>query len=259
MKLATWLFGAASVIAGILDLIWREFEPAHQPIQAWSDHIPGITVLACIAAVWLIAGGLALLVRPAARAGAAALAILYSIFVLFPLPRLYTAPHYLGRHFGVYNGVLVSVSQQLVLVIAALCVWMTLSDRPANVVTTRTLRWVFGLCCIVFGVGHFTALQPTASMLPAWMPFGGIFWSVLSGIAFLAAGLAIVSGILDVQAAGLLAVMFLLFVVLVLTPRALATPRNHVAWGGDAYTLAAVGASGIFSAWLALKRTGSAS
>ncbi len=257
MKLATWLFALASVLAGILDLIWREFEPAHQPIQAWSDHIPGITVLAMIAAVWLIAGGIALLARPWQRAGAGALVILYGIFVLFPLPRLYTAPHYLGHHFGVYIGVLVSIAQQLVLVIAAVCVWMTLGDRPANIVTARTLRWVFGLCCIVFGLGHFTALQPTAAMLPAWMPFSGVFWAVLSGVAFLAAGLAIVSGILDVEAAGLLAVMFLLFVVLVLTSRALAAPHSHVAWGGDVYTLAAAGAAGIFSAWLVAKRVGS--
>ncbi len=255
MKVATWIFGAATALAGILNLIWREFEPAHQPIQAWSDHIPGVTVFALIVAVWLIAGGVALLVPPAARAGAAALTILYGIFVLFPLPRLYTAPHYMGHHFAVYIGVLVSIAQQLVLVIAAACLWMTLSDRPANVFSTRAVRWVFGLCCIVFGLGHFTALQATASMLPAWMPFGGVFWSVLSGIAFLLAGLAIMSGSFDVQAGGLLAAMFFLFVVVVLTPRALAAPQSHVAWGGDVYTLAAVGAAGIFSSWLAGKRS----
>jgi hypothetical protein len=38
--------------------------------------------------------------RRSARFGAAALAILYGIFVLFPLPRFYTAPHFLKRNVG---------------------------------------------------------------------------------------------------------------------------------------------------------------
>jgi len=181
--------------------------------------------------------------------------ILYAIFVLFPLPRFYSAPHYLGQHVSIYIGVLVGIGQQVFLFIAAACLWIALADRPESVLTTRTLRWAFGLCCIVFGLGHFAALELTAAMLPPWMPFGGVFWSVVSGIAFLAAGLAVLSGIRDVEASRLLAVMFALFVLLVLTPRALAAPRSHVAWGGDAYTLAAVGAAGIFSAWLAAKRS----
>src|SRR4051812_36957851 len=98
MKIGSWLFGIASALAGLVDLIWGEFEPAHQPIQAWSDHIPGLPILARIAALWLILGGLSLLFRPAARTGAAALAVLYAIFCFFPLPRLISAPHYLGHH-----------------------------------------------------------------------------------------------------------------------------------------------------------------
>src|SRR4051794_3732423 len=119
MKYPSWLFGIASALAGLFDLIWGEFEPAHQPIQAWSDHIPGLSILARIAAFWLIVGGLALLIRPAARTGAAALAILYAIFCLFPLPRVVSTPHYLGYHPAVYIGVLVSVAQQLIIFIAA--------------------------------------------------------------------------------------------------------------------------------------------
>jgi DMSO/TMAO reductase YedYZ heme-binding membrane subunit len=101
------IFGIASVAAGVLDLIWGEFESAHQPIQAWGDHIPGITILAYIAAFWLIAAGAAITVRRTAQAGAAALAILYAIFAVFPLPRLYTAPQFFGYRATVYIGVLV--------------------------------------------------------------------------------------------------------------------------------------------------------
>src|SRR5581483_11688288 len=85
------VFAAGSIGAGVLDLIWREFEPAHQPIQALGDHIPGREVLACVAAIWLIAGGAALLLRRTQRSGAAALAAIYVIFGAFWLPRFYTA------------------------------------------------------------------------------------------------------------------------------------------------------------------------
>src|SRR3954469_14087330 len=64
-----YLFAAGSIAAGILDLIWGDFEAAHQPIQALGDHIPGREILAYIAAIWLVGGGGATLWRePFARA-----------------------------------------------------------------------------------------------------------------------------------------------------------------------------------------------
>lgn len=255
MKYPTWLFGIGSALAGLFDLIWGEFEPAHQPIQAWSDHIPGLSILARIAALWLILAGLALLFRPAARTGAAALAVLYGIFCLFPLPRLISAPHYLGYHPSVYIGVLVSVAQQLILFIAALLLWLFLTEPrrfPRSVVILA--RTLFGLCCIDFAFGHFTGIAPTAAMIPSWIPFGGAFWTVLTGIGFLLAGLAFIAGILDVLAARLLGLMLLIFSLLVLAPRAFASPHNHVPWGSNAYNLTAVAAAWILSAWLSLSR-----
>jgi len=255
MKLASWLFGIASALAGLFDLIWAEFEPAHQPIQAWSDHIPGISVLARIAAIWLIGAGLALLIRPAARTGAAALAVLYGIFCFFPLPRLISAPRYFGHHPAVYIGVLVSVAQNLILFIAALLLWLHLTD-PGRISRTVTIlaRILFGLCCIDFAFGHFTGIPATAAMIPHWIPLGGSFWTIFTGIAFLLAALAIITGMLDVLATRLLSLMLLLFTVIVLAPRAFAAAHNHVPWGSNAYNLTAVAAAGILSASLTISR-----
>lgn len=255
MRLGVHVYGTASVAAGVLDLVWREFEPAHQPIQAWGDHIPGVTVLAIIAAVWLIAGGVAVQWRPIARVGAAMLAVLYAIFAIFPVPRLYTAPHYLGQHAAVYIGVLGSIAQQLILAVAAVTLWATLS-RPGSLppFAARLCRWVFGLCSIDFGLVHLTGIPATAAMIPKWMPLGGAFWTVLTGIAFVLAGLAILSGVLDVWASRLLGLMLLVFSVVVLTPMIFAAPHNHVAWGGDAYNLTVVGAAWIFANWLEMQR-----
>jgi uncharacterized membrane protein YphA (DoxX/SURF4 family) len=255
MRIGIYLFGLASVAAGIMDLVWGEFEAAHQPIQALSDHIPGIKILAYIAAIWLIAAGTAMLWRATTRAGAAALAIIYFIFGAFLIPRFYTAPHFLGHHPSVYIAVLASVAQQLILVIAAVIIYASTDVRGSQSPTSALiLRWTFGLCSVAFGLGHLTAVRNVAPMIPGWMPFGGAFWTILTGIAFVLAGLAILSGILDALAARLLALMLLIFSALVLAPMIFAYPHNHIAWGGNAYNLAAVGAAWILANWLTTRR-----
>jgi hypothetical protein len=84
------------------------------------------------------------------------------------------------------------------------------------------------------------------------MPLGGDFWVVLTGIAFVLAGVAILTRVKDVLASQLLAVMFLVFSVIALAPLPIAHPHDHVAWGANAYNLAAVGATWMFSRQLTL-------
>ncbi|HEV3149963.1 MAG TPA: hypothetical protein VGY94_03370 [Acidobacteriaceae bacterium] len=255
MRVGVYVFGLASIAAGILDLIWREFDPGHQPLQAWGDHIPGVTVFACIAALWLIAGGAAILWRRTEHFGAATLAILYSIFALFPLPRFYTAPHYVGYNAAVYIGVMSSVCQQIILCVAAAIVWKSLAARGALSPRTDLLaRWIVGFCSLDFGLTHLTGIRFANPFVPKWLPLGATSWTVLTGIAFMLAGLAIISGVLDVLAARLLGLMLLVFSVLVLTTPIFASPHDHAAWGANAYNLTAVGAAWIVADWLASRR-----
>lgn len=249
MRAGVSVFAAGSIAAGILDLIWGDFEAAHQPIQALGDHIPGREVLAYIAALWLIAGGAAILWRRTAPVGALALAAIYFIFAAFWLPRFYTAPHFLGFRISLILGLIGGVCQQLILVAAAASVYASVAKRDSVWLSRVPLlvRWTLGLSSIKFGSGHLTDLQIVAANVPKWMPLGGNFWAILTGIAFMLAGLAILSGILDVLAARLLGLMLLVFSVLVLAPGPFAHPHDHVAWGTNAYNLAAVGAAWIFA------------
>jgi uncharacterized membrane protein YphA (DoxX/SURF4 family) len=251
-----YLYGIGSIGAGILDLIWGDFEAAHQPIQAFGDHIPGREILAYITAICLVAGGVAILWRGTARAGAGALAAIYFIFAVFWLPRFYTAPHLLGFRIPLLIGLLAGVAQQLILVAAAIIVYASLAKRELGWLPRAPLliRWTFGLSSIDFGLGHLTGVREVAALVPKWMPLGGGFWAILTGIAFVLAGIAILSGILDVLAARLLALMLLFFSVLVLGPGPVAHPHNHVAWGSNAYNLAAVGAVWIFAESIATRR-----
>lgn len=247
------MYAAGSIAAGILDLIWGEFEAAHQPIQALGDGIPGREILAYLAAILLVAGGTAILWRRTVRAGAWTLASIYFIFAAFWLPRFYTASHALGFRIPVLIGIVAGLAQQLILVTAAFVVHASSSKRDPLWLSGAypLVRWTFGLSSIDFGLAHLTGVRAVAAMVPKWMPFAADFWAILTGIAFILAGIAMLSEILDVLAVRLLALMLFLFSVLVLAPRPFASPGNHVAWGSNAYNLAAVGAVWIFAESLA--------
>ena len=252
-NLGVYVYGLGSLAAGVFDLIWRDFDASHQPIQAWGDNIPGVTILACIAGVWMVAGALALLWRRSERAGGAALAGIYFVFAMFWLPRFYTAPHYLGVHVRVYIGVFGGMGSQLIAFAAGVLLWASAAGAPRP----RALlfaRWVFGLSTIAFGIVHLTYIQMNLEYVPNWMPMGKEFWVIVTGICFMLAGLAILTGIVDVLAAWLLGLMFLVFNLTILPTYIFAHPKGHGAWGGNAYNLAAVGASWILADALSATR-----
>ena len=253
MRLGVYVYAIGTIAAGVLDLLWAEFDPGHQPIRAWGDYIPGERAFVYLAAVSLIVGGVAILSRRSARWGALVLTITYSIFGLFWFPRLYTAPHLLGLHINVYSAVLVGVGQQLILVAAALMIYATTETRD-RAVLSAVIRWMFGLSAFDFGLAHLTGIEDVAPLVPKWIPLGGDFWTVLTGIAFVLAGLGILSGILDILAARLLALMLLVFSALALAPDVIASPHSHLAWGGNAYNLAAVGAAWILAEFITSRK-----
>lgn len=78
-------------------------------------------------------------------------------------------------------------------------------------------RWMLGLPPLVFGLAHLVGIRIFASLVPHWMPLAS-FLGVLTGIAFFLAGCAISSGIREVLAVRLLALMLLLFEGLVEMP-----------------------------------------
>jgi uncharacterized membrane protein len=254
-KFGICVYGLSSAAVGIMDFIWGGFDPAHQPIQAFGDHIPGSEVLAYITAVWMIAGGAAIMWRRSARIGGAALAIIYFAFAIFWLPRFYTAPHYLGFRVPVFIGVAAGFGIELIALAGGALVYASTATRSSSWPRTILItRWIFGLCSINFGVNHLDAVADNLFYVPKWMPLGQEFWVILTGICFVLAGLAVLSRIQDVLAARLLALLFLAFNVFSLPQFIFADPKGHAAWGGNAINLAFVGASLIFADAIASRR-----
>ena len=244
-RVGIYLYGLASLAAGVCDLLWGDFDASHQPIQAFGDHIPGRALLAYITAAWMIAGGIAVLWRRRAQVGAAALSGIYSIFAVFWLPRFYTAPLVLGFRIPVIIGVSGGAGSQLIAATAGALIFASLAGRDSWRLTIGSVRWIFGLCSIDFGLCHLTSIKEMTVYVPTWMPLGQDFWVIVTGICFILAGLSILTGSHAVLAARLLAIMLLSFNVVILPAFILADPKNHASWGGYAYNLAAVA-----SAWI---------
>ena len=251
MKIGVWFYGLGTALTGILDIAWREFDASHQPIKSLGN-VPGQSVLACVAGVWLVAAGLAILWRRGVRFGAAASATAYMIFVALWLPRYYSGIHALGWRIDVLLGISFGLAQQLLLVAPAVIVYVSIASTDSLLQARATIaaRWLLGLPPILFGLLHLAGIHVFASIVPRWIPFGE-FWAVLTGIAFLLAGVAICLGIKDVLAARLLALMLLLFEGLVEVPPIFIRLHNQATWGAAVYNLAAIGACWIFAEFLA--------
>lgn len=254
-RLGIYLLSFATVGAGILDLIWRDFDPGHQPFGGVGYYMPARALCACIAGIWLIVGGSITLWPGTQQLGRFAMATIYLIFGLLSLPHFYTVLHKYGFHFTLIVGVIGQVFLQLIVV--AGCLVTDPSQAPVAHAWSRksqlVSRWMFGVGGVLTGWGHLINTKGLVHMIPKWMPFGAPIWIVISGIGFILAGVAILIGILDLLATRLLALMLFLFQI-ILVPIIFEYPHVHQAWGGTAFNLAAAGSTCIFAASLAFQK-----
>jgi uncharacterized membrane protein YphA (DoxX/SURF4 family) len=115
----------------------------------------------------------------------------------------------------------------------------------------RRAQLAFGACLITFGLAHFFYLDFTASLVPRWIPPGQLFWAAATGVAHIAAGVAILTRVRAYPAAVLLTFMFALFGLLVHAPLLFVDPRSHLNWVMNAMNLALTGAAWVVADSLA--------
>jgi uncharacterized membrane protein YphA (DoxX/SURF4 family) len=97
-------------------------------------------------------------------------------------------------------------------------------------------------------------LKYTAMLIPKWLPPSQVFWTYATGIGFVAAGIAILTGVQTRLAAILLTAMLVSFGVLVNGRILLADHSIHDNWTESAVNLAAVGAAWVVADSLARPR-----
>src|SRR5690606_743086 len=98
---------------------------------------------------------------------------------------------------------------------------LILAARANAVVRTEWIEracTVAGLSLPVFGALHLIYPTNTASLVPPWYPFP-LFWAVFTGLAQIAAGLAIAGRVLPRLAAGLAGLMYGMWALTLHIPR----------------------------------------
>lgn len=81
-------------------------------------------------------------------------------------------------------------------------------------------KYLFAIPFIVFGVFHFMGAKDMAGMVP--IP-GGEIWVYITGVAHIAAALAILMGKMDKLAAALLGLMLLVFALSIWLPQVMSS------------------------------------
>jgi uncharacterized membrane protein len=104
-------------------------------------------------------------------------------------------------------------------------------------------QMTFGVCTLIWGGAHFIYMNLTAPLVPKWLPPGQVFWGYVTGACFLAAGLAILSGLWARFAAILLTAMVASFGLLANRPMLVADPSSHWNWTESAFNPALIGAA----------------
>jgi uncharacterized membrane protein len=237
------VYGLGVMAVGMASLVFREFDPG-QPVP---DGLPAHTVLACAAGALMVAGAAAIEWRRTVAWGAAALMVYYTLFVVILMNGRVLLSDY--AIYVTYE----NLAMQLAIAVAAAIIFASAAgiDAARAARLTRLSQLAFGVCALVFGGAHFVYMNMTAPMVPKWLPPSQVFWGYVTGVCFVAAGLAILTGVQARLAAILLTVMLALFGLLANFPILLADHANHFNWTESAVNLAVVGAAWVVAESLA--------
>ncbi len=232
-------FAVSIAFFGAQYLLYGHFEGGLPLVPPWT---PGAPVLAYVLGMALILLALSIATLWKARYSAISLGTLLLLSFLFL--------HCLHASSILHNGTdRTRAFECLTLAAIAFTLAGILPDgrnsSASGIATNWPLflgRFLFAVSMIVFGAQHFMYAAFIATLIPAWIPLH-LFWVYLTGTGLIVAGLSIATGILAPLASIGLGIMFLLWFLLLHTPRVAASPRNGDEWTSAFVALAVSGGS----------------
>jgi uncharacterized membrane protein len=239
-RIAHLTYSAGAVGLGVLCLIAGDLAYVFQPLPRWMPWHAG---LAYLSGAVLVAGGGALLARRTMRLAALALAINFSVWLLLcNLPAALSKP----RVVGYWEGCGLNMT-----VIAG--AWILVALSGSSLAGGRLLfgdngvklaRRVFAVGIPLIGLAHFVNAHEATAYVPSWFPLP-IGWVYATGAAHVAAGLALLFGVVPRLAATLEAAQITAFVLIAHIPAVCRSPADRLEWAQLVYAVAIAGA-----AWL---------
>jgi uncharacterized membrane protein len=209
-RLGRALFSLAVIGIGVETLVCayiagHSLAPHHQvvPVIPWAPAIPGLVYP--LGLIWVVCG-MGLLFRRAAVVSSIALGALMVLCGLaFDVP----------RHPDLMNA---EWRTNVLEPIAIGCMaWLGFGWGGVPEWLRGTGRYLLALALVVFGIAHFQVLDFIAPMVPGWIPWHR-FWTLFSGVAFIAAGVSFATGWLERWAALALGLMFALWLLTIHLP-----------------------------------------
>jgi uncharacterized membrane protein len=217
------IFAIAMVFFGVEFFIFLSSMNGPLPGPPWSRGVLSLDWLACVG---FVVAGVSIATGRMARLVAMVLGVVLLLYGVFRyVPALVTRVHDPGPWTVIFE-ILAMVGGAWVLAAGFPAGGTTSQPRESVVLRLADAgRYLIAIALVVFAVQHFMYARFVATLVPAWIP-GHLFWAYFTGLAFVAAALAIATKNMMRLAAMLLGTMFLLWVVLLHVPRVAGAPRN---------------------------------
>jgi uncharacterized membrane protein len=241
------VYGLGVMAVSIVNLVIGDFDPG----QPAPSGLPARTALAYVASAFMLLAAAAIEWRRTAAWGSAALTAYYALVVVILMNGPLLLAHYAG--YGIYEG----MSMQVAMAAGGLIIYATTANIGAALAArlTRIAQMTIGVCSLVWGGAHFVYMNLTAPLVPKWLPPTQEFWGYVTGTCFIAAGVAILTGVKARLAAILLTVMIASFGVLANGRMLLADHSSHFNWTESALNLALIGVAWVVADSLARPRS----
>ena len=237
------VYGLGLMAMAAVCFVWGGFDSG-QPVP---KAFPERALFGYAVAAFMLIAGAAIQWRRTAAWAAAAITAYYTLIVLVLMYGRLMLKHY--AEYGTYE----SGAEQVAIVAGGLIVYAANAGiEPGLAIRlTRLGQAAVGICALVFGGAHFVYMNLTAPLVPVWLPPSQEFWAYATGVAQVAAGLALLSGIQARLAAILLTLMYASFTPLVHVPTLFDDPSSHWNWDENAVNLALTGVAWVVADLLA--------
>lgn len=190
----------------VLSLVYGDFAPSGQSLPGW---IPGRDLWAHLFALLLLVASAGVCFSRTALPSALFICAYLVVWGVIGAAPIFSQPLSLGVWYGLCEAVTALAG--------AWILYTVLRWQSMPMTIERSVRFAqisFGLTCVFYGLSHFAYAGYTTSMVPEWLPNrSGLTY--LTGLGHIAAGIAIVVGVLPRLAITLEAIMMSLFGLLV--------------------------------------------